>query len=166
MPNRPYYDPGAYIGEVISQSLGTSKKGTPQFTLRFKVLAMADGVAVRQQYERTLYMPLTEKTVRFAKEALQRIGFTGNNFQQLDPARPGYHNFAGLETQFYCKHEEYMGQTNERWQISRYATPPKPSLQPDTSQIHDLDEVFPKAHGRNPIVNDHGLTVTDEDIPF
>ena len=91
--NGPFYPVGLYQGRVVSQGVGESGTGTPQFVLRIKVLGPVDGdeyVPSKQQYERTVYMYLTEKTIPFVLETLAILGFEGDNIMQLDPSHASH----------------------------------------------------------------------------
>ena len=68
--------------------------------------------------ERSVFMSLTEKTVDFVKRNLRQLGFTGDSMSQLDPRHPQHQSFEGQELEFWCGHDEYNGQTKEKWSIS------------------------------------------------
>ena len=156
-------DEGNYTAEVIAQAFSKTKNGTHQFVLRVRV---AEGV------ERNLYMFLSESAIPYTKENLRRLGYSGNSLTALDPARPGFHSFIGQTVECYCKHEMYEGKTQEKWALSSNQGLRSDPLTSDESS--KLDRMFGSAsepQRANPvrtgvIVNDHGLEVSDSDIPF
>ncbi len=177
--NGPFYQPGVYVAEVTAQALSKASTGTNQFVLRFKILGTPtdDGSFFpdANQYERTIYMALTEKTMTFVAEALEKLGYGGTGFGPLDPSHPNHESFAGNQVDVYCKHEnDQSGNPRERWQISRGASSLK-VVPLEAKEVRELDALFGKALKQKPktnpvnnnaIVNNHGLTVTDDDIPF
>jgi hypothetical protein len=180
--NAPFYDVGLYQGRVLQQGIGKSGTGTPQFVLKIKVLGPVEGDGTftpsRQQYERTIYMSLTEKTLPFTVETLGILGFTGDKISQLDPSNPNHQSFVGKDFDFWCSHEDrYEGEgQRERWQVSKgsQALELKPL---NTKGARQLDSLFGKALAANKSKvkavapkdedqNIHGVEIDDADIPF
>lgn len=173
---KPYYEVGVHVGRVIQQALTESNGGTPQFLLRVKVLGrgLADGSYEPhgQQFERSIYLPLTEKTLEWVVPQLQAIGFTGRSIAQLDPDHPQAHSFVGQDIDLYCGRDEYKGVEKEKWGIS---SGPKEFVSKtlDPKALRKLDALFGKALGSKavpvkptaPDVEDD-TEITDEDIPF
>jgi len=176
MANGPFYSIGAYVVEVISQAIGKASTGTPQFILRFKVLGVPvagseDYTPAQQQYERTLYMALTERTAPYVKENLATLGYRGGGISTLDPASPIHDSFVGNLVDMYCKHEpDQSGNMREKWQISRGGGIKADPL--DQREMRQLDAIFGKGAAK-PLAQpmrsasvDAGTEITDEDIPF
>jgi hypothetical protein len=59
-------------------------------------------------------------------------------------------DFAGTEVELFCKHEDYEGETRERWSIS---TPrePRESKPVDPAALRKLDALFGKALKANAV---------------
>ena len=116
-----YFPPGNYRAVVTSQALGETKKtGNPQFVLSFQVLEPLNHPAPgMNQYERSIFRVITDNTVEYLFQDLERLGFYGQSFSQLDPETDGFHSFIGQEIEVFCKHEEYEGNAVERWSLSR-----------------------------------------------
>lgn len=116
-----YYPPGNYRAEVTNQALGETKKtGNPQFVLTFRVLEALDHPSPgMNSYERSIFRVITDNTVEYLLQDLERLGFYGQSFSQLDPETEGFHDFRGKEIEVFCKHEEYEGNSVERWSLSR-----------------------------------------------
>lgn len=182
MPSTPFYQPGPYVGEIISQALGKTKNGHSQFALRFKVLGIPEEDGYRtaqQQYERTIYWVITEKTIQYVAEKLNRLGYTGKGFGPLDPSHPNHQSFTGLQFDAYCQHQpDQNGELREKWDLSRGASELK--IDPLSSkEVRDLDALFGKSLSANgpapkpaaktqpqPIPLNDGTVITDDDIPF
>jgi len=123
-----YYNSGRYWGRIVRQSLGQSKeKKTPQFCIHFQILGQVDladpdgNLIPCQGYERTVFRYITEKTVDYLIEDLQRLGIElpHASWRYLDPDQQGFVDLSGKECEFYCEHEEYEGKPKEKWGLSR-----------------------------------------------
>jgi len=183
---KPFFDEGLYVGTAVAQAIGETNSGKPQFVLRVKVLGTPydDGSyeAAKQQYERTIYMVLTDKTVPFVTEKLRAIGFTGGRITDLDPSSDHFQDLKGTQVRLWCKHEEDLkGELRERWDISKGASilEVKPL---DSKGRRSLDSLFAKALKDTPApasrkpededqtrpdtsnYTDQGIT--NDDIPF
>jgi hypothetical protein len=140
----PYYDVGAYVGEVINQGLGESKTGTPFFYLKVKVLGTPDNegyVPAAQQYDRTVYFYLSEKSMENTVENLKALGFNGSSLAQLDPDHAKAVSFIGNQVDLYCQHEEYNGDWKEKWNLSRVLA--VQTIEP--KKLRQLDALFGKS---------------------
>jgi hypothetical protein len=173
---KPYYEEGLHVGEITQHGIGRTKTDKPQIVWRVKVLGYPEGENSfkphRGQYERTIYMVITEKTVPFLTETLQSIGFEGEKVSQLNPDHPQHVDMRGVQVNLWCKHEEDLsGEPRERWQFSKGATALElPQL--SSKETRELDSLF----GRNknaakpatsaPAQNIHNQEIEDDDIPF
>lgn len=171
----PFYTPGSYIAEAVSQGFSKSRKGNQQFVLRFKVLGTPDGdsiMPVAQEYERTCWMPITEKTAERVADALRQIGYTGKSFGPLDPNHPQHFSFTGNQIEVYCQHEtDLNGILREKWQISTNA--PALKVEPlSPKDIRELDSLFGKELAKGATATaparsaPTSTVITDDDIPF
>lgn len=120
------YAVGKYRARVTAQALAPSKsKQTPQFVLTFQPIGMYDPskpdgeLAHCDAYERSIFRAITKGTIDFVMEDLEALGFQGTSFSELDPNNGNHHSFVDQEIDVYCKHEEYQGKQQERWNISR-----------------------------------------------
>ena len=153
MENKTHFQPGIYQAEVIDQQLGKSSGGHPQFVLTFlpkgKVATETELQSV-EPWERTAYMVLTAKTVKYVLADLAEIGFDGDSFAKLDPLSGGdYHNFAGQVIAVDCEHSTYEGVTRERWSIHRERGGVEIEQLPP-GDIRRLDRKFGKALKERP----------------
>lgn len=179
MSNGPFYDIGLHVGQVTSQALTKASTGTPQFVLRVKVMGFPDGEVSyaphKQQYERSIYMAITEGTAGFVIDTLECMGYNEGTFGPLDPASSAHHSFVGQQINLWCKHEQNQkGQWQEKWSVSRPR--PQQEFTPiDKKDIRQLDSLFGKAlKQRGPSSKppmgagkklDDGTFITDADIP-
>lgn len=144
---KPFYAVGAYVCEAISQALGETSSGNMQFVLRFKVLGTPDPanpenyMALPQQFERTAYMVINANTIEFVMGQLEALGFDRESFRYLDPKTPGFQDFTGVVFDGWCKHDEYNGETKEKWNVSTKngALEVKPV---DAAKVRQLDALF------------------------
>lgn len=181
MARKPYYDIGAYVAEILSQSLAEAGTGTPQFALRVKILGTptSDGgyVEVTQKYDRSVYMPLTEKTMSWVAPNLVKLGFKGEKVSELDPDSPNHQSFVGDQVDLWCSHrDDGKGGWQESWGISNQGQQ-REKVALDIKKTRQLDSLFGKALRANapppqvqtkasPVVNQHSQEITDDDIPF
>ena len=183
---KPYYSVGPYIGEVVQQAIGETSTGKPQDILRVKILGTpeADGSYTPvQQYERTIYMVLTEATMKFQVENLRIIGFTGNRITDFAPESDNFQDVTGNQVPLWCGEKAHYktGEPQEDWSISKGAS--KIEVKPlDAKGKRSLDSLFAKALKDTPApvsrkpededqtrpdtsnYTDQGIT--NDDIPF
>ena len=182
---KPFYSEGTHTAEIIAQELSaSSKKGTPQLVLKVKILGIPnqDGTyeTHREQYERYIYIYLTQGTMPFALETLKTLGFTGTSLKQLDPNEPNHQDLTGGQIDVYCSHEEYEGKDRERWQVSNQQSSQSAPI--EAKKMRALDALFGKGlreqAGGKPSTPVGTSTepmdtseytnqgITDDDIPF
>src|SRR5258708_17571397 len=117
-----FYEEGLHIGDLVQQAIGESGTGRPQIVLRVKILGTAiddqSFTPHRQQFERTIYMTVTDKTIPFIIENLRVAGFDGDKISTLEPGVKNHVSLIGNRINLWCKHEEdKQGDLRERWQI-------------------------------------------------
>jgi hypothetical protein len=173
-----YYDVGVHVGLVTGQGLTQASTGTAQFVLRVKVLGVPDATLATfephdRQYERSIYLPLTEKTMSWVVPILKRLGFTGTSVAQLDLTHPDAHSFVGNQVELWCGHQDDPnGGVKERWNISSPTVGQLELKALGAKQVRQLDALFGKALGAkakatpSPSRVDDITTITDDDIPF
>ena len=154
MANGPHYPAtGGYLLRIVDQALGKSaQKGTPQFSVKVKVLGKVDPenpdnfFPDGRQFERTINVYFTEKSIDGAIATIKALGFTGTSFKFLDKATQGFHDFTGVEAEGYCEHEAGVdGKLYEKWNFSR----PGGGKALDVTRLEDkerreLDNLFGK----------------------
>jgi hypothetical protein len=146
----PFYAEGNYVCEIISQAMTEASTGNPQFVLRFKVLGAPDPknpdnyLVAPQQYERSCYRTITEKTIDWFIDDLRVLGFTGNSFRDLSSDSPNFCNFKGLTIDMYCKHVPGQNGEREEWNISHPRSNSPEYKQLDSKQVRKLDDLFGK----------------------
>lgn len=183
-----YYSQGAYKCEVIDQGLSMSSTEKPQIWLLVRVLQSNDNPDLTiNQYERTIFWTLTEKTIDFTLDKLERLGFSGQSFRDVDPNVEGHHSFVGQIIDCWCRLETYEGKEREKWDLSRdlTVTPPDPLGDSDARKLdalfgRKLKERFKKSSAAKPAkaesqpneplavgnVQSAGAPPADDDIPF
>lgn len=120
-----YYPEGLFIGKIVNHVLGETKTGKPQLIITFIVIgkrdpANPDGplITVYEQFDRTIYRVITNKTIDFVLQDLAQLGFQGDSFSELDCNSQVHQDFRGQECNVYCKHDNYNGRDNEKWSFA------------------------------------------------
>ncbi|MEN6533818.1 MAG: hypothetical protein ABFD89_09165 [Bryobacteraceae bacterium] len=176
-----FYQPGRYRCEVTQQAMTkNSNSGNPQFVLKVLVLEQYTGPdqsePCNQQYERTIYRSITDKSMEFFQKELDALGFTGGSLRQLDPNYDGFTDFKGAQVDCLCKHEaDYKDASvqREKWSIA-WATGASSAIEGDElapSDYRALDALFGKAAKAAPKaatkpVAAASSAVNDDDVPF
>lgn len=149
--NGPVYSVGRYWGRALSQSFGKSKnKGTPQFSITFDIKGAVDpsnpeGELLRcEEGQRTVFWYLTEGTMPYVLEDLERLGFNKPSLRFLDANVNGYFDFAGIEQELYCKHEAYEGKRKEKWSLSNPRAGTIEAEPLESNEVRKLDALFGK----------------------
>ena len=169
---KPYYDKGRYLVRLAKHDV-VEKPAGPQLVLRFVVLGrMLNGECQEtEQYERSFYRTINEKTAEFAIQDLRALGYDRPSFSDLDPDS-GF-SFEGTEVEMFCNHEEYNGEPRERWGVVRQIGGGEiEGKRVEKKALRALDNLFGKAlketakpapRAQQPAV---ALGITDEDVPF
>lgn len=175
-----FYQPGRYRCEVTQQAMMKASTGTAQFVLKVMVLDQYVGPdqlePCRQQYERTIFRAITDKTMDFFQKELDVLGFTGGSLRQLDPNYDGFTDFKGVCVDCLCKHEaDYKDASvqREKWSIA-WATGASSAIEGDELAPADyraLDALFGKGSKTAPKaatkpVAAASSAVNDDDVPF
>lgn len=172
----PFYQPGRYLCEIVDQGLTNAKTGTLQIALKFKVLRGTQPDVEVIQYERTVFLAVTEKTMQYVVPKLQALGYTRDALRFLNLEDPNHHDLRGTEAVMFCKHETGQdGVLREKWDVASGSkalelTPPDPKA------LRTMDQLFAKARKdagmvsapKNvvPAMAGPPLEITDEDVPF
>ena len=149
---RIFYDQGRYWGKITRQRLGESSNGNPQLILSFTVLGkinpadpQGELLAVTQQYERTVFRTITDKTIDWVLKDLETIGFTGGSYGQFDENASDCCDVRGKELEFSCNHKAHYktGEPVEEWSIA--SDSPGMEVEPlDNQAVRKLDAMFGK----------------------
>lgn len=181
--NGPFYEPGVFVANIVQQGLTKASTGNTQFILRFKIVGKPDpadsnALIPAAEYERTIYMTITEKTAERVVENLHHLGYRAESFGPLDPSHPSHQSFVGQQIEVYCKHEpDQSGNMREKWQLNRLPTAIE--IKPlEAREVRQLDMLFGKAlkGGAAPVTRQtynqpsvsviDNTEITDDDIPF
>lgn len=163
------YAVGEYEATVTGQALTTTKNGNPQIEVICSLKGTSDENG--NPVIRTVFMPLTAKTVEFVAADLERVfGFCPEKWSQLSPDSPSFVKLMG-DVVLYCKHEEYEGRPKERWSFSD-PTRGGGRKAPEANQLMALDAMFGAAlAGRkrpptNGAKKPAAAPTHDDEIPF
>lgn len=139
----PHYEPGRYVGVVTDQGLTKASTGTIQLVLKIRITEGTQPARDVEQYERTLFLAITDKTLPYLVPKLQALGYNRDSFAYLDKTNPQHQDLAGTKAEFFCKHEPGKdGDLRERWDVcSPSALDLKP---PDVADVRKLDALFGK----------------------
>ncbi len=151
-----YYDPGRYRCEVRQQGMAKASTGTPQFVVVVQPQGIYTGpnemAGLEKNYDRTVYMALTEKSMPYVAKKLAALGFAGGSLRMLDPNTPGYEDMTGRGVDCICRHGQGKdNQPREEWDIAWESEAREISgdaLAP--SDYRALDALFGKANGGAP----------------
>lgn len=189
----PFYTDGKYHVQIIDVAMGESKVkqdgsgGNPQVVLKVKVISglvvASDGSevssAVSGQYDRTIYLTVTEKSKEMVLAKLRWAGWDGDRFETLTK------DLLGRGCRAICKiepsmSEKYAGQDTEKWDLELPPLESKP-LENKPAVAKKLNALFGKtlkekpasaAPAKEPVgvaVGDlppHGEPPPDDDVPF
>ncbi len=188
MASKPFYQSGRYACKITGQALGKAGTGNPQFVLRFQVFGLVDPqdpsrfIPAPQQYERTHYRTITEKTVPYLLEDLKILGFDGDSFRDLDPGTEGFCDFRGKDVDMWCAHEQAQdGGEREKWSVARQGGGEMKVDPLDSKKVRELDNLFgkqlkglrsatsPRPRTETTVAAGDPLAsegITDDDVPF
>lgn len=154
-----FYDEGRYTCRLTTHGIDklNSEKATPYVFISFyPIVDGEDG-----QYERSVKLWLTEKTVKRTIETLRDLGWEGDRFADLPK-----HSFAGKQVEIECTHN---GQY-EDWDFP--FVQPARAVQADEAVAKKLDALFGKqlkataAVAAPAAAEDDIGQVGEDDIPF
>lgn len=119
---------GTYNATLKKAVLSKSKSsGSLQFALVFDITHYQDanGWADLAPFERTVFLSLSGGAKDYTKKKMASLGWTGPPKTEKDPqtgeqllVMPEGVSDAGV--QLMCKHEDYNGQTQERWDLANW----------------------------------------------
>jgi hypothetical protein len=135
-----YYAPGIYKCRIVAQRFDRTSNGNPRFNL--EIVPMVDGQD--GPYTRSIRWTITDKTVKYVNQKLERLGFRGSSYRELDESNgASFHNFAGLEISAQCQHND---KGYEDWDLPKEGGSDSPKLPPNERRDvgNQLDALFGK----------------------
>lgn len=144
---------GRYWGRITHQRLGKSSNGNPQIMVSFVVLGKVnvsdpdgDLLPVMQQYERTVFRVITENTIDWVTQDLDKLSWVGDDWATFDEGHPSCCQIVGNELGFFCKHEAHYqtGEPREVWSIAQDNMGPT-VIPLESSELRKLNALFGKA---------------------
>lgn len=148
MSNGPFYERGLYRGRIVDQGLTKASTGTVQIALKIQVMeCLQPQHELEQQYERSIFMPITEKTMEYLVPKLEALGYTRDSIKYLNLNESNCHDLRGTEADFFCKHESGQdGQLREKWDVATGGgSKPLDLKPPDARELRNLDMLFGRA---------------------
>jgi hypothetical protein len=144
MPNNgPFYAQGRYLCEIVDHGLTTAGTGTVQAAIKFRVIEGTQPEQEVTQYERTAYLPITEKTMQYLVPKLASLGI--DSLKQLKKGGSDYRDLAGTHVEMFCKHEpQSEGQPREKWDVAQSQSKPLELKAVDDKALRNLDMLFGK----------------------
>jgi hypothetical protein len=113
-----------YKAKATSWGWTETTNGHPQFWMGFDILGIADRNCVNTQPKpcepgrgRWSITPSTDKASAWLARTVRGLGYDRDDLLHLDPDHEGAFNFEGVEFLVECKHEEFNGQTREKWSM-------------------------------------------------
>jgi hypothetical protein len=95
---------------------------------------------------------------------LHSLGFDGDDFNGVDPRVEGFHSFIGEEKELSCQHEPNKeGQLREKWGLEGI---PRPLSRDGVKDLNKFLTKKTQQRTNGPAVQEGGLGITDEDVPF
>ena len=127
----PFYSAGNYHAQIIDVALGESKKkddgsgGNPQIVLRIKIISELtidsageeQAVAITAQYDRTIYLTVTDNSKEMVLKKLRHAGWKGDHFESVAAGLLGVGCRATCRIEV-SKSEKYNGQQVEAWDLA------------------------------------------------
>lgn len=136
----PSFQEGYYLAKITKWGLSKNKNtGNSQVIFSFVPTGREEkGELVDcPSYERSIFRVITENTIDFLVTDLKNLGYTPDTFDALDPAHPQAFNFEGIEVKVRCVHEDYKGETKEKWQFA-WGQEIKPLERKEVSQLNAM----------------------------
>ena len=147
------YEAGNYMVRVVSQQLGKTGTGKPQFILMFEVMnrldpSRPDELLSCDKAERTIYRTIAPKTVEWILDEVKHLCDLGGidsalpGWEYLDPDTQYFMDLTGIEFEAYCRHETYKDREHEKWGISQGSGAQAEPL--DDKSIRNLNALYGK----------------------
>ena len=146
------YGDGKYHAQVMDVALGESKNGNPQIVIKAKIISglqldsegNEQAISVSAQYDRTIYLTVTDKSKEMVLAKLRWAGWVGDKFETIA------HDLMGKGVRATCKieksqssNEKYAGQDSEKWDLELPPLESKP-LENHPAVAKKLNALFGK----------------------
>lgn len=124
MSTLTYENGGRYRGKITNWGLSPSSgKGTPQFWVSFIPIYQINPMDPEDtktcpSEERTIFRPITEGTIDYVAQDLEKLGYDRADFDGLDPNSSAAFSFKDTEFDAVCRHDTYEGKTREKWEFA------------------------------------------------
>jgi hypothetical protein len=137
---------GDYRARVEDYGVSPADSGGqhPTAFIKFKLIGRyADGGVLEEcpASVRHYFKAVTANTYEWVLRDLKKVGYDREGIDGFDPEAPGAPNLFGREFDVHCTHEEYKGETKERWSVGRR---PRPRKRVDRDVLAGLDAKFGK----------------------
>lgn len=114
-----HYDQGDYDARITAQRFGTTETDKPFFAITFQPMAKID-METGDRIDcggpvRTMRLFLSEAAAPHSIKKLRSLGWGGSSFAEINPESEEHHSFVEQTVVVRCKHEEYKGQPQEKW---------------------------------------------------
>jgi len=167
--------------QITDQGLSEAKTGTLQVVIKFRVLRCTQPAGeVAEQYERTVYLAVTEKTFQYLIPKLEAIGYNRDGLRFLNLEDPQHHDLRGQEVEMYCQHENDntdATKQREKWDIAARQSKALDLTPADAKALRTMDALYGRARknagltskpaSARPVpVEPDGLGIDDSEIPF
>lgn len=144
-----FYDEGLYLVRVTSNGLTKSSTGTPQAYIDVVVVGKYPEndpeaeVEPVESKKRTIFLPLTEKTIDRVAEEFASLGVVSDLSPKriMDKSSDDFVSLADTEFKAYVSHDEYQGKVREKWSINRRRAYEEPDDE-TFSKLDALDEAW------------------------
>ena len=158
------FSEGRYQVRIVNQCYTKSpEKGTPGFTLTFRVLRNVDEPeATVKTFQRSTTWWLTKKTVKRFLHDLHVLGYAGADIKDVDPDTPNFHDFRDQEVELTCEHEKTPAGVFEQWGLPNS----KLVRLQDKSQLDELNRLLNSEPEPEPEPVSMTFGITDDDVPF
>ena len=152
----PFYSAGNYHVQIIDVALGESKTredgggGNPQIVMKVKVISELtidsageeQAVGIAAQYDRTIYLTVTDKSKEMVLAKLRLAGWTGDHFETVAAELLGHGCRANCKIES-GKGGKYDGQQVEKWDLELPPLESKP-LENKPAVAKKLNALFGK----------------------
>jgi hypothetical protein len=148
MSNGPFYPRGVYRCQILDHGLTKASTGTIQVAIKFRVIESVQPAGdVEAHYERTAFLPATDRTMEYLVPKLEALGYTRDSLKYLNLSEPNCHDMRGSDADFFCKHEnDRNGELREKWDVATGGSGKPLELKPpDSREVRTLDMLFGKA---------------------
>ena len=138
-------DPGTYRGYLKEAVTSEGKDASLRMEVMFAIRHVSHDDAWQEiaEAERTIYLYLSEKARPYTDAKLKALGFNGDFESPIFDART---REEGID--LVCRHEQYDGNTGERWELKNWKSKAKPAA---TDKLKRLNALWNTSNKQSPI---------------